>query len=378
MSEWTTVTFYISGHGFGHASRQIEVINALTRLRPDCRVLVRTSAPRWLFDTSLTGTVDIQPVTPDTGVVQIDSLHVDVDATVARARDFYRTFDARIVSESRRLARERTVLVIGDIPPLAFAAAAAAGVPGIAVGNFTWDWIYAHYRTLMHTTPDLLPRMRDAYAAAHLALRLPMSGGFETFGTVVDVPLIARHARRAPAETRAILGLPATRPLMLVSFGKYGLGAIEWTRVRALRELGVVLTHDPIDSGSVADAVDAANLYRIDLPAAAAQGVRYEDLVAAVDIVLTKPGYGIIAECAANDTALVYTSRGEFAEYRVLVEAMPRLLRCAFIDHADLFAGQWQRAVDAVLSRPPVTRPRTDGAQVIARYLSSHLCTTGA
>ncbi len=378
MSQPTTVTFYISGHGFGHASRQIEVINALTRLRPDCRILIQTSAPRWLFDRALTGTVDVQPATPDTGVVQIDSLQVDVDATADRARDFYRTFDARIASHARRLARDRTVLVVGDIPPLAFAAAAAAGVPSIAVGNFTWDWIYANYRTLMHTTPDLLPRMRDAYGAADLALRLPMSGGFETFSTVIDVPLVARHARRAAADTRAALQLPAGRPLLLVSFGRYGLGAIDWARVSALREVDVVLTHDPIDGGPATGAVDAPNLHRIDLPAAAAQGVQYEDLVATVDIVLTKPGYGIIAECAANDTALIYTSRGAFAEYHVLVDAMPRLLRCTYIDHADLYAGRWQPAVDAVLSQPPVSRPRTDGAQVVARYLSSHLHTPHA
>ena len=40
------------------------------------------------------------------------------------------------------------------------------------------------------------------------------------------------------------------------------------------------------------------------------RGFRYEDLVAAVDVVLTKPGYGIVSECVANDTALLYTSRG--------------------------------------------------------------------
>ena len=45
-----TIAFYISGHGFGHASREIEIINALFARRPDLRILVRTDAPRWLFD----------------------------------------------------------------------------------------------------------------------------------------------------------------------------------------------------------------------------------------------------------------------------------------------------------------------------------------
>ena len=100
--------------------------------------------------------------------------------------------------------------------------------------------------------------------------------------------------------------------------------------------------------------------------------------MAAVDVVLTKPGYGIIAECAANDTALVYASRGDFAEYAVLVEAMPGLLRCAYIEQRDLFAGRWAPVVRQVLDQPPPTaRPATDGAQVVARGLAEYLSSRG-
>ena len=71
-----------------------------------------------------------------------------------------------------------------------------------------------------------------------------------------------------------------------------------------------------------------------------------------MDVVATKPGYGIIAECIANGTALVYTSRGRFAEYDVLVREMPRYLRCAYLDNEALLAGRWQAALDAALNAP--------------------------
>ena len=73
-------------------------------------------------------------------------------------------------------------------------------------------------------------------------------------------------------------------------------------------------------------------------------GVRYEDLVGAAEAVVTKPGYGIISECIANDAAILYTPRGHFPEYDVLVEEMPKYLRSAFISHDDLFAGKWEGA----------------------------------
>ena len=101
-------------------------------------------------------------------------------------------------------------------------------------------------------------------------------------------------------------------------------------------------------------------------------GYRYEDLVKAVDVVATKPGYGIISECLANDTALLYTSRGDFREYAVLVEAMPRFLRSAFIGHEDLFSGNWAPHLDRLLAQgDPPARPATNGAAVAAEKLSA-------
>ena len=50
-----SVVFYISGHGFGHAIRQIAVINALHELAPDISIVVRTAAPEWLFTRTACG-----------------------------------------------------------------------------------------------------------------------------------------------------------------------------------------------------------------------------------------------------------------------------------------------------------------------------------
>jgi hypothetical protein len=369
-----TVVFYISGHGFGHASRQIEIINALIAVHPDVRIVIRTGAPRWLFDRAVTGTFSFASADPDTGVVQIDSLHVDAAASIQRAWDFHRTLDDRAITEARWLERHDAMLVAGDIPPLAFAAATAAGVPAVAIANFTWDWIYGHYHEQVAVAPDLVPVIRQAYATADQAWRLPMAHTFGVFPQVVDAPLVARHARRSPAETRHALALPPDRPLVLVSFGRYGLGVIDWARVAQQRDFGVIVTHDPIDSGPTRPGTAGHGVvFDVDVTAMFDQGFQYEDLVAAVDVVLTKPGYGIIAECAANDTALVHTSRGDFAESAVLVEAMPHLLQSAYIEQHDLLAGRWVPAVRHALCETPVAPPATDGAQVIARGLASYL-----
>jgi hypothetical protein len=83
------IVFYISGHGFGHASRCIEVINAILARRPETRVGVRTSAPRWLFDLTVKGKVTYSVLECDTGVVQSDALTLDEADTIRRAAAFH-------------------------------------------------------------------------------------------------------------------------------------------------------------------------------------------------------------------------------------------------------------------------------------------------
>jgi hypothetical protein len=363
-----SVFFYISGHGFGHASRQIEVIDAFARLAPDYTIVVRTSASRWLFDHTLRAPFTWLEGQIDTGILQLDSLRLDEEATIRNAAAFYRGLPALVEREAGLLAAHDARFVLADAPPLACAAAGACRIPCAVVANFTWDWIYEGYPESLASAPDLIPAIREAYSHAREAWRLPMHGGFETFASIVDVPYIARRATRDRSATRRALGLPADRPLALSSFGGYGLADLDLSRLDCLDRYGVVITghHPPatLPSGVLFLAergiVDA--------------GIRYEDLVKSVDVVVSKPGFGIIAECLANGTALLYTSRGRFAEYNVMVAEMPRVLRCGFLDQASLRAGRWRQALDGVLARPPAPeRPRTDGADVVAGMIVDRL-----
>ena len=344
-------------------------------------VAVRTSAPKWLFDLTLTRPVDFHTRECDTGVVQVDSLSLDEAATVGRASEFHERLDALAGEEAQWLRSVDARLVVGDIPPLACAAGKAAGLPVIALGNFTWDWIYEGYRDWLAPGSDLIERLGAAYAAAEVALRLPMHGGFSTIREIVDLPFIARRSTRAPDDTRTHLSLPLGRPLALLSFGGYGLQRIDLGAVAGLGDYTIVVTADvtanrrasEVPSGA-GTAILPANVILVDEQALYGAGLRYEDLVAAVDVVLTKPGYGIISECVANDTALVYTSRGHFREYDVLVREMPRWLRTAFISNEDLLAGRWKPALDRALAQPaPRETIGVDGAERAASAILSYL-----
>lgn len=361
------IAFYISGHGFGHASRVIETMNAVAAARPDAELVVRTSAARWLFDLSVRGRFEFHDVACDTGVIQTDSLHLDIPASIREASAFMSAIEPRADAEAAFLRARGVTLVVGDLPPLAFEAAARAGLPSIATGNFTWDWIYAGYAEAIAGAPGLVPAIRRAYRRASLTLRLPMWGGFEDWASpTIDIPFVARHSARDARAVRQAIGVPDGRRMVLASFGGLGVDGLALAPLAALHLCTVVTTGHAL---GVSEGVPREVVLLEDRDVYG-RGLRYEDLVRAADVVVTKPGYGIIAECLANGTAILYTSRGHFAEYDVLVDAMPRFLRSRFIGHDDLFAGRWQPYLDALLAQPaPPEHPPTDGAQVAARHI---------
>jgi hypothetical protein len=343
------IVFYISGHGLGHASRATELVAELLRQRNDLPIVIRTSVRPRLFDRIRGPHVIVEPCETDTGVVQIDSLRPDIEETARCAAAFCRGFDRRVADEADYLRQCGATMVIGDVPPLAVAAAHRAAVPSVVVANFTWDWIYAFYPEFEELAPGVIQTIADGYSHATLALRLPFPGGFESMaGVIQDIPLIARRSRRDRAETRRLLGIDGTRLAVLASFGGYGVD-LPYGRVE--------------QSGLMALAPD------VPPPA-----LRYEDIVAAVDVVVSKPGYGIVSECVANGTPLLYTSRGRFAEYDVMLAEMPQMLRCRYIPREDLLAGRWRDGVEALLAQDePPERPRVDGAAMAARAIQQLL-----
>jgi L-arabinokinase len=356
-----TIVFYTSGHGFGHASRDLEIINAIGDRDPQARILVRTTVPSWFLEISRRVPVERHPVETDPGVVQAGSLAIDEHQTALAAFVFYSAFPSRVHREVELLRRLGATLVVGDIPPLAFAAAAAAGLPSIALGNFTWDWIYRAYPRFEETAPGVISQIGEAYAAAGRVLRLPFHGGFESVqAPIEDLPLVARRAGRGRDDTRRLLHLGREELVVLASFGGHQV-VLPMSDLGQQKRFTLLVTDHEVPDQPHDTHPSVRWFRRADLTA---RGVRYEDLVAAADVVVAKLGYGIVSECIANDTALLYTSRGRFPEQEVFMAELPRVLRCRVINQDDLREGRWVEGVDAVVAQPsPPAQMNADGAE---------------
>ena len=256
-----TLVFYISGHGFGHASRQVEIINALGAMRRDVRVIIRSDVDPALLERTLKVPYELRPGACDTGIVQASSVSQDDAATLQRAVEFYSHVDRLADEEAQALAGEPIAAIVGDIAPMAFDVASTLGVPSIAIGNFTWDWVY-ETQPGFDTAEWIIERIRASYSKATLALRLPLSHPFDVFPDVRDLPLVARHASHPRTATREHFGIPLNGRAALLSFGGYGLPGIDVTRADCLGEWTIVTTDRVTparnDPGAIVQVAEAA------------------------------------------------------------------------------------------------------------------------
>jgi L-arabinokinase len=356
------VAFYITGHGFGHATRMAAVASALAQETPGLEISLISTTPEWLFRLNLCCDFRLRSRALDIGVVQLDSLRLDPAATLLAYARFLEVQPTTVREEAEILRQDGVDLIVADIPPAAFLVAEQAGLPAVGISNFSWDWIYADYVRSLPEHAPLLTQIREAYGRADLFLRLPFHGDCEAFRRIRDIPMIARPARRSREEVRRMLGLDGSRPVILLSFGGFEILGIDFDRVEALSEY-CFLTTQPLPRP-----LRNVRLLTLD------DGLRYEELVAQADAVITKPGYGIVSDCLANRTPVLYTDRGEFAEYGALVAGLERFGVAAFIENRDLLAGNWRGSLDALLRLPRTWCDLpANGAEVAAGILREYL-----
>jgi len=354
------IAAYVSGHGYGHATRTAEVLRALRERAPDLGLAVVSTAPSRLFEDAVAGPFEMRRLECDVGLAQRDALEIDEPGTAAAWQRFMAGWPALVEQEAAWLRARGVKLVVGDVPPLAPAAAAAAGLPCAVLANFSWDWVYRHYAGRSAVLGAAADWAAEQYRRTRLLLKLPFAGDLSAFPAIEEIPLVARRPRVGREEARRRLGL-GTGPLVLVSFGGIGLPGLALEAFAPLRSFRFVL--------SDGDGPLPANVRRVAAAELVAHGMGYVDLVGAADVVLSKPGYGIVSDVIGAGVRLAYTDRGDFPEYPILVREMVRWLPAVHVPKAELLAGRVGDALDAVLSQPRPETPDTSGAAVAAQRL---------
>lgn len=340
------IVWYLTAHGYGHGVRSTAVMQALRRECPGVRLTVVSALPEDFLRDRLRGFPDgdlaFRRAAFDVGLVQLDSVRADVPATLEKVEALLARRPALVDEETAWLRASAPSAVVADIPAIPLAAAERAGLPRIAIGNFSWDWIYEPYAETDPRWQAAVDAFRADYAAADVLFQYPLSPDMSaTFPRRIGIPLPARPGRPRRAELAARTGADPARRWILLSFT-----TLDWTpdalsRVAAIADTEF-FTVRPLEWQGI------PNIHAVDRGE-----FPFSDIVATVDAVLSKPGFGILADCAANGKPLIYADRENFAEYPVLERAIKTRFRHIHIPAADLYAGNLAPSLDALASAPP-------------------------
>ncbi|MCF7848440.1 MAG: hypothetical protein K9M45_06280 [Kiritimatiellales bacterium] len=343
------VAYYITAHGYGHGTRSCDIINALIGKLPTIGrkvpIIVKTDLPLPF----LAGRLPLDRITMiqgefDVGLVQQDSIRVDLDASLRAVEEIYSREEELIQGEVEFIRQNGVGVVVADIPAIPLAAAKRAGVPAIAVGNFGWDWIYSDFVRHDPRWQIHVDKFREAYARTDLLIRIPFAEKMKAFPNKTDVPVLAKPGTNRRMEIADATEAESSKKWVLLSFT-----TLDWNS-QALENIARLTGHEffsvePLEwKGSTVHCLDRDRFH-------------FSDVVASCDIVLTKPGFGILSDCVANQKPILYADRENFLEYAVLVKCIEKYLRHAFIPVADLYAGNLETALDEIGTAP--TPPET-------------------
>lgn len=349
MSAKPKIAVYLSSHGYGHTIRTGAILEQACAERP-LSLQVMGSAPAWLWPESLEAhTQSWTDERSDVGVVQTDDVTVDRRATQTALASWRTGYSELVEREAKRL-QKGCDLVVGDVPPLAFDAASAAGIDSVAIANFSWDWIYESMGF-----PEAAAEAAAAYAKAGRLIEVSPSAPMSAFAETVALGLVGR---RAPNRERAR--------------AKFDAGPNERIVLLAFRAAGTAMVRLPPPTAGIKYAAQELCAGRddvIQLPSATS----FLDVLGASDVVVAKPGYGILGDIGLNGVRMLYTERSGFPEDPVLVGWLASRPGCARVSSQELATGAWGDALESLLEGPAPPRETIDSTRAAAAAVLERL-----
>ncbi|MDQ6983015.1 MAG: hypothetical protein Q9M08_08460 [Mariprofundus sp.] len=348
------IAVYISGHGFGHLAQMAPVLNRMHQIEPNCRFLIRCSLPPAEIAARLDFEFEIERTAVDVGVIQKSAIEEEREASITRMQDWVRQMDKQIDQEIELLRQFDAALVLSDISPLAFPAARGLGVPGIGLATLDWHSIYAHW---LNSDDLIIQQLAEAYGACDLLLTPPMSMNMPVFSVQRKISLIAAHPVDMPNPVAG-----DQRKKVLVLFG--GCGNPPYDR-EALEDMDDWLFLIPNAGKNVPE-----NVMSISFGA----DMRPVDMMPFVDVVVCKPGYGVLSECWNTSTPIAWVERPDFPEFPMLKTWLETSMPAAGMSRSDFRQGRWQQVLEKAMNNPrcfPVIFG--DGADEAAGIILSYI-----
>jgi hypothetical protein len=348
------IAFYPSSHGYGHATRIAALANEFIAMGIECHFI--SNHPKTLFPGNEQFSIKHNRQI-DFGIIQNEVIKPEIGKTKEKLLQLWKNKDQIVKTEVKFLKENNIDLVIADIPPLAFQAAFEAGVPCIAVSNFSWYYIYKNLFNDDKEVSEILHDMLKMQKSVFVSYRLPFSDDFSMIGfpKLLDSGVLAKKTNSL--DLREKYNIPKNHLIVLLSYGGGGKSPINLAKLFDARNVTIISSQDNFEHDN----------FRF-----IAHDEDYSSILAHCDILIGKMGYSTLAEVCQNNLHLIFSSRKDFPEEKILRAELKNYPNKTFIPFDYLEKVDWNKIFDKIRENGRVKTTRyqnktTELAQSIIR-----------
>lgn len=313
------IAFYISNHGFGHASRNIPIIRTLLKLEEDVRIHVKTAGPQLQFMKNHIGDdkrICYYEESTDVGLILKEgTLLIDEEKLKQNISDFIDSWDDLVDCEHEFFQIENIGLVIADICPWVLQAADEARIKSILITNFTWVEIYQE-----HLPEELWDAYLKCYELASKVLIYDVyQPALPTYNPEYEmVSLVCREFQEEEVEA---IKACYDKPIVLISVGMS-------VHLKEEIDVGDLPYHFIVTPGLDVKGKNVTYL--------SPDTRNTQNYVAASTYVISKAGWSTVAEALLSNRKCALLGRDTVAEDRTTIGILKEREQCIEIQTEDL------------------------------------------
>ena len=375
------IVYYITGHGLGHATRSLEIINAIilstssnssnfntnssssssintnsNSNNSQYKLYIVTAIDKSFFIKSLSNDYNISidkineilvfdSRTLDSGAIQSDALTVNKHETLKTYHDnIHLNHTTLIEFETKWLINNKIELALIDATPLAVKASSINNIKTILLTNFTWDFIYSEMikndSGLEEIYSDMIKEVSQDYSYCTSYIQYPGICPIINIPSTncIEGPLVSRTSKKTRDDMRKQYNISADKKVLLIGFGGHNFNFKNITNDSYLSESWICIVLGSNDMTNTEKFISVS--YDCYVP----------DLLIMVDCVIGKVGYGFVSECLSAGCPLIYISRSNWSEENYLIQLLQTYNAGFEMTYNDFINGNWIECLDRALS----------------------------
>lgn len=317
--------FSITAHGNGHGAISCAVINRVMQHYPNIKISVMTLLPKSYLDSRLTAAFDYYQIGSDFGMLMHSPIAIDVENSAKKYQRLFDNWQSFVDNEKLILDAIKPTVLISNISPVSLDAAHQLGIKTASVAPFNWAQIYAAYCLDSCTkTQKIYQKMCSVYQAVQQVFKplpfVPLNDENEIVtGSINDHPIadLLSLQQKLPNNVKQI-GLVALGGL------PFSLDLKNWPKISGVHWL--------VDQSIPTLRSDMSQISSLSMP--------FLQLVAACDLIITKPGYGTYCEIASlakhKKIRAISLSRPDWPETRYLNQFLAARVPFVEIEEVEL------------------------------------------